>query len=612
MATLCTTDADVSILTPNYMTLLQSLCTITTPSVNDVTAIFKEFRRSLDARKSKHSSASTSSLSSSSGTSKKRSGRSAGRGGGDSDDAAGGGERGGGRSDVGFERSCTWEQDKKRCWIMSDLDLWNRILSRDCIELRENKWGELTLQGYEWPENNVEPRDMLCASLLIHLLLRQHRCVTSVFLDMSITTVERHVLWHVLKTGGVGIKCLTFKPFFLNLLGLMTSIETTMWSEAVSAMTNLKILHISSIYLCAEVARTLGGYVEHATALRTLLIVEVEAPDTDAAVFLDFLSRNRTVEVLCVELPFLIARHGQALADVVRNHVTLNRLEVTGTFDSTPSALLKAAVVSPALRSLKVQRCALRAEDVEAMASALTLHMPSRAREGECSADMAPPPPTSRLEELIFLQCAPCDSRLEEAYADLIGGVLLHLKVAKCSLGEPFAVAAAANLLLDKRLQKLDLEDNEFPVSALFSIIDVLEVNKTLKVLALNTPGTQPPEEVAVLFELIQEINVFSRLKFHCVRLRASHFAALVRASKAATIYQHLDEVGVEDAVEFLDALASARSVGLTWLECTTLADQLVVQKLIDTLARTKSLRKVPLIYYIGECSERATNLSFN
>ncbi|XP_049513939.1 uncharacterized protein LOC125941061 [Dermacentor silvarum] len=176
-------------------------------------------------------------------------------------------------------------------------------------------------------------------------------------------------------------------------------------------------------------------------------------------------------------------------------------------------------------------------------------------------------------------------------------GVLVHLKVANCSLGEAFATAAAVNLLYDKRLRELDVEDNEFPVSALYSMIGALEVNKTLEALVVNTSGAHPQEEVNVLFDLIREIDVFSRLKFNWIRPRASHFAAGVRASQASTIYEHLDEFGVEDATEFLDALASARSVGLTWLECTTLAEQRVVQMLTDTLARTKHLRKVALIY---------------
>ncbi|KAL1446713.1 hypothetical protein MTO96_044492, partial [Rhipicephalus appendiculatus] len=67
---------DISILTPDYAALLQSLCAISAPSVDDVTAIFREFRRSLDARKPKSSSKPSTSLATSSGASKKRGGKS--------------------------------------------------------------------------------------------------------------------------------------------------------------------------------------------------------------------------------------------------------------------------------------------------------------------------------------------------------------------------------------------------------------------------------------------------------------------------------------------------------------------------------------------------------
>ncbi|KAL3196202.1 hypothetical protein MRX96_045304 [Rhipicephalus microplus] len=78
-------------------------------------------------------------------------------------------------SAVGFERSCTWEPDNERCWIMSDVESWNRILADNCIELRELNWCELALMGYQWPEKKPGDKDMLRASLLIHVLLRQHR-----------------------------------------------------------------------------------------------------------------------------------------------------------------------------------------------------------------------------------------------------------------------------------------------------------------------------------------------------------------------------------------------------------------------------------------------------
>nr|XP_037272796.1 uncharacterized protein LOC119164681 [Rhipicephalus microplus] len=215
--------AEISILTLDYAALLQSLCAINRPNVNDVTAIFREFRRSLDVRKPKSSSKPSTSPSPSSGASKKRGVKSAASTSAESDGADFDG-CGSGDSHEGFERFCTWEPEVKPCWITSDLDLWNRILARNCIELREHKWGEFSLKGYQWPEQKPALRDMLRASLLIHILLRQHRCVTHIFLDMSVTTIERYILWHAIKTGAGGVTRFDCRPSFtdigsLNLTG---------------------------------------------------------------------------------------------------------------------------------------------------------------------------------------------------------------------------------------------------------------------------------------------------------------------------------------------------------------------------------------------------------
>ncbi|XP_049513707.1 uncharacterized protein LOC125940958 [Dermacentor silvarum] len=375
-------DAGVSILTPDYVALLQRLCKTTQPSISDVSTTLKLFCAFLGGRNPKRSPVSSSSLSTSSCRAKKRGGKSAARASAVTDNASGGG-CGGAGSDIGFERSCTWVPDKKACWIMSNLDMWNHVLCEVCIELREDKWDELTLQAYEWPENKSVVHGALCASLLIHVLLRQHRCVTCVFLDMSVTTVESHVIWHALRTGAGGVKWLECRPYFLGLRSPVTSVDTTTWSQAVAALTNLNILHLHCIHFSKEIARTLGGYVMRSTALSTLQLINIKADDRDAGVFLDCLACNRTVKVLCVQESFLIARQGQALAEVVRDHVTLEKLEVTGSSACIPSALLAAVVQSKTLTALAVHACSIRTEDIEAMASALTLPAPSPACDGE-------------------------------------------------------------------------------------------------------------------------------------------------------------------------------------------------------------------------------------
>ncbi|KAH6945441.1 hypothetical protein HPB50_008473 [Hyalomma asiaticum] len=407
----------VSILTPDYMELLQGLCLINKPSVKDVVAIFKEFRSSLDIRKPESSSTRSKSSPTSSSTPRTRGRKSAGR-------ASAVGDKAGGDGcaivpgDVGFERSCTWEPGQKPCWITSVLDLWNRVLARNCVELRQHTWDELTLQGYQWPENRPKLADMLPVSLLIHVLLRQHRCVTCIFLNMSMTFIERHVIWHALKTGAVGVKRLYYGQFFIDQRGLMQSVEKVTCSEAIASMTNLSRLSLSGIWFSREVVQIIGTYVEHATALSVLEFRAIEACEEDAGRFLDHLARNRSVKNLSVCETFLFARNGKALADVVQDHMCLEEIDVTGCPDRSPSPLLRAAVRSKTLRSLAVHQCRIEAQDIEVMAYALTRSPLAT----EIDAGTTPPPPVSPLRKLVFENCVECSLRLEAAYAKLIGG----------------------------------------------------------------------------------------------------------------------------------------------------------------------------------------------
>ncbi|XP_049267683.1 uncharacterized protein LOC125756783, partial [Rhipicephalus sanguineus] len=272
-----------------------------------------------------------------------------------------------GANNTGFERSCTWVPDKERCWIMSDLELWNSILARDNIELLEHVWGELKLQGYEGSVNSSEHQDVLRASFLIHLLLRQHRCVTYIILDMTTTVLERSVLLHGIRTGAAGVKLLEIKsPSFDKL----TAAENT-WSRAAASLKNLVHLCIFNAYFSAEIAHTLGVYVEQANVLTTLLLVDIKAPGSSAATFLRFVARNRSLKNLSVEGTFVTAQRGHALANVVRKHVTLERLQLNGSLAYCPSVLLESVVQSRTLTVIIVHKCLIRANDIYDMAAAL-------------------------------------------------------------------------------------------------------------------------------------------------------------------------------------------------------------------------------------------------
>ncbi|KAH7975989.1 hypothetical protein HPB52_007246 [Rhipicephalus sanguineus] len=391
-----TKDACISVRTTEYMSLLRNLCEMkTTPRFTDVAAIFREFRRCLN-----HETAKRSSLSPpySPRASRIRVGNTV--------DA----------SDSAFDRSCTWDPDKERCWIVSDLELWNSILVRGSIELREHAWGELTLQGCGGLMSHPERQDVLRASFLIHLLLRQHRCVTAISLDMSTTLLETRVLWHAIRTGAAVVKLLEIKsPSFDTL----TAAENA-WPRAAAALTNLVHLYISSAYITEQLARALGVYVEHASVLTTLILVDIKASERSADKFLRFVVYNRSLKHLSVGATFLTARRSRSLAYLVQRHVTLQSLQVKGTLYCSPSALLEAVVQSPTLTSLSVQECLIRAEDIAAMAAALTLSSRPPTLDAGDTTDVGPR--VNSLKKLEFRGCMGDGPRVQAAYADLIGG----------------------------------------------------------------------------------------------------------------------------------------------------------------------------------------------
>ncbi|KAL3241399.1 hypothetical protein MRX96_021645 [Rhipicephalus microplus] len=512
---------EISVLTPHYMALLQSLCVITKPTLNDVTAIFKEFHQLLDPKDSKPSSERPTSSSAASGASKKRAGKSAARASAASDDGDGGAIA---HSAVGFERSCTWEPDNKRCWIMSDVESWNRVLADNCIELRELNWCELALMGYQWPEKKPGDKDMLRASLLIHVLLRQHRCVTFVYLDLAHTKLERRVMWHALKTGAMGVTRLEFFQNFSDFTGVMTLAESNVCCKAIASMMSIKYLNLSRMCFLKEAVRIIGSYVEQTTSLTHMELLNIEVNDAYASLFLDHLARNRSLKALRVNENFVLAREGVALAEVVLNHVTLETLHVNGSTRKSPTALLAAVAQSHSLQWFTLLGSYIDPADIEALAADLAI--PSKSFK--LDAEVIGPAPTSRLQKLHLTNCGPFTSRLEEACAKLIGGVLVELKLGHCGLNEVFASLAAKRLLHDRRLRELNLEDNNFSMNSIRSIVEVLQVNKRLEALVLNMTMHYLEEDVTSLFDMIHRIDAFSRLWIHWVYPRASEFTKCI------------------------------------------------------------------------------------
>ncbi|KAL1466964.1 hypothetical protein MTO96_026344 [Rhipicephalus appendiculatus] len=339
---------DPGVLTPEYMALLASLCRVNCPTVNEIAAIFTvEFRRALNGGRTRMPSGHVDSHHK----------KVLKRPGGDPDD-------GGDDNPERYDRSCTWGPGRP-CWLSADLERWNRLLSKGCFELWEHVWTELTIQGFTWSEFD-QPRlsDLLRVSLLIHFLLRQHRCVKRVIIDFNISSLQEVMFWDAIR----------------NSTAALTYFEFQLTKEC-------------------QAGQPVG-----------------DIPGT----FLEAIALNKTLKKLRLCDTLLKARNGEALATFVRNHTVIESIEVTGVENFSPSALLKAAVQSQSLRRLHINSCTIKARDIEEMAKELT-QPPASPASGK-SSPPGPASPSRCLEELGFYRCFGCDPAVEGAYASLIGG----------------------------------------------------------------------------------------------------------------------------------------------------------------------------------------------
>ncbi|KAH8031619.1 hypothetical protein HPB51_019519 [Rhipicephalus microplus] len=270
-------------------------------------------------------------------------------------------------------------------------------------------------------------------------------------------------------------------------------------------------------------------------------------------------------------------------------------LQVNGSTRKSPTALLAAVAQSHSLQWLTLVEYYIDPADIEALAADLAI--PSQFPK--LGAEVIGPAPTSRLQKLHLTNCGPFTSRLEEARAKLIGGVLVELKLGQCGLNEVFASLAAKRLLHDQRLRELNLEDNNFSMKSIRSIVEVLQVNKRLKALVLNMTMHYLEEDVTSLFDMIHRIDAFSRLWIHWVFPRASEFTKCILTARTPSVSICLNDYGAEEAAEALGAIARCGNLDYVSLRYSEETKEPVLQKLADTLASTKSLKKVPLISYL-------------
>ncbi|XP_037502283.1 uncharacterized protein LOC119376565 [Rhipicephalus sanguineus] len=234
----------------------------------------------------------------------------------------------------------------------------------------EIRWGELSLHGYAAENLTPTPREsILRVSLLIHLLLKIHRCIQRVEVDTILTKLEEAVFWDAVHNCAGVRDHFEFHSPHIHFFCREFPGDSVQWARSIATLKGLRSLTLANMRLDKEVAEILGRYLAETTALNTLNLSQVEEAGGDGIVtLLNYLASNLSVKSMEVTREMLEGQAGEALAGVVRRHVALNKLEINGSTFAHPEAVLKAAVKSPSLKTLNVNECRLSTMDIHNMA----------------------------------------------------------------------------------------------------------------------------------------------------------------------------------------------------------------------------------------------------
>lgn len=626
-------EQEAGILTPEYMASLRTLCTWTRPTLEQVSDIFnQEFRDVLglgitqplvpaEPPASPEPSIPIDAPSTSRGrtprSSRKRvtqkftarRGRSQGRSRKWSiaeepeDESANEGDTTSGAADVvtkvgeDYGRSCTWEPKEKRCWLFDKLDRWNTLLATGLLQLVEFRWGEFRLQGYAAIDLTPTPLEhVLRVSLLVHLLLKTHRCIQRVEVDLAVTKLEEPVFWDALY-GCPGVRdhfefCGHHTFYFRE----EEPEESVRWAQSIATLTGLRSLTLGNILLSPEAAEILGNYVEESISLTTLNLKHFEPAD-GIIPFLRHLAFNISVTSMEVTIEMLENEEGLVFADVVRTHVALNKLEIHGSKVATPSALMRAAVGSRSLKTFILNECNLAVLDLAIMSRALYRRPPSPVSfPGGASASE---PPTSGLENLMFYKCGKEEDRmLEVAFAELIRGGLRLLSIRECYLRDTFAGHAAYLLQMDRRLQHLYIQNNCLGPLGSRMMLKGLAANSTLEVLGLDLAHHQ---HLIAVFAVMWQYNLASRLVVHWINPLGRQYAIARTSCTSSTAYLNLSWRWPQDLQLLLNTLGQCHRTKQAEIEFRPLPPPDYVLLLALALENMQYIRILELFLTIPE-----------
>lgn len=489
-----------------------------------------------------------------------------------------------GSGEEGAAYPCAWTP-RKSCWLKGEIPAWNAELAKGCFEIHPDRCGEFAISGYAW-DKAVPPTklDVLRTSLIVHLLVRHHRCVKRVVVDFELGRIEQGIFWNAVETGVAALTrldCIDSKEL---------QSECLRPTSAISCLMFLGFLYFERVRFDSDAAAALSDFLTKTETLETLVLKNVEVPDeNDANVLMESLASNKSLRKLILSGELLQHGGGHAFADILAK-ASFEHLEVDGSGLFTASSLVAAAVVSPNLKSLKFSQCSLYKAIKDTLSKALT-----QKPLADAFRDLSLEKSGCRLESLELHGLYGAQDTLQQAYASLIGGVLINLKITDCQLSKVFAKFAAQALRRDARLVTLDLRRNAIDVQGLEQIIAAMtQDNKTLLKLAIDVKAQGSPDSRRMknVYDVIEKFNLSSRLELRWDDPDAEVFSRGDELCESSTARLTVERA---DIAARLEVVANSRKIREARIDCSYVASATTIAILNDFLPAIRFLRDLHL-----------------
>ncbi|CAN7989443.1 unnamed protein product [Ixodes hexagonus] len=396
---------------------------------------------------------------------------------------------------IGRYLLCT-DDGTKPCHLVQDLSIWNEFLRVLDAELKEVSPGKLNVLGlhgiHPWAE--FKESDLRHSSMLLHWLLKEHRCIKALeFKQAVFVPGESQLLCDALRTNS------RLTRFKLSDYGYRedTSMQVI---TAISTMTQLVELELTHLHVSSSALAHLMKALQGTMTLKSLAFYFIILTPDDTQHFLEGLSKNTTIKALRIDACCFVPGDGKVFKEYLAKNEVLEDLTVEHENEKyNYHTKFNLGPLSGALEQNKaLKKLCLMSFDRD----------PSR-----CELFFEALANNSTLQhlEIDSVPCSYWGFKVEEMFAELIGKNtgLLRLDVLLSSGCSVASLAAAIRQSVT--LQKLALHLSDLTQENARLFLEALASNKSLELVRIgNVWGTVIPE----FYRILQETGTEARVKF--------------------------------------------------------------------------------------------------